>query len=292
VTRTSPPPAARWRPAAGLERPRDLSGEVVENRAIAPDAGVLRLRVTAPGPVPAFAPGQFLQLRAWTGIDPLLGRPFSILDQGDDAGGPWVSVLYQVHGRGTDLIARARPGQACSATGPLGRPFVPPSRPGPAIVVAGGVGIPPFLLVVRALVAEGREVVVLLGARDAAHLYLEDELRAAGATVRVATEDGSRGVRGRVTVLLEEELAARGGDRVGAVYTCGPGPMLHAVVKVARAHGAPGQASLEKLMGCGFGVCFTCVCRLRAADGALKNTRICLAGPVVPFADLPDDEGW
>jgi dihydroorotate dehydrogenase electron transfer subunit len=292
TTAHAPTRDTAWHRSGRLERPRELTGVVVENRPVARDAGVLRFRVTSPGPMPAFAPGQYLQLRAWTGVDPLLGRPFSILDQGDGPEGPWLSVLYQVFGRGTALMAGARAGDPVHAVGPLGRPFQAPGRPGPALVVAGGVGIPPFLMVVRELVAEGREAVVLLGARDRAHLYLEDELREAGAAVRVATEDGSRGVKGRVTVLLEEELGARGAANVGAVYTCGPEGMLHAVVGVARRHGAPGQASLEKLMACGIGVCFTCVCRLRAKDGRVKNQRICLAGPVVSFADLPDDEGW
>lgn len=287
----APTRESAWRRSASLERPRELPGVVVENRRLTRDAGVLRWRVAADAP--RFAPGQFVQLRTWGGIDPLLARPFSLLDQGQGPDGPWLSVLYQAHGRGTELMLHAEPGAPVSATGPLGKPFQPPSRPGPALIVAGGVGIPPFLMVVRELVAEGREAVVLLGARDAERLYLEEELRAAGAIVRVATEDGSKGLKGRVTALLDEELTRRGPERVGAVYTCGPEGMLHAVVKLARARGAPGQASLEKLMACGMGVCFTCVCKLRAKDGKLKNTRICLAGPVVSFADLPDDDaGW
>lgn len=265
--------------------PRSFDGVVLDNERVAPDAGVLRFRIDAAPP--AFGPGQFVQLRGWGACDPILGRPFSLLDQGPD----WLSILWQVHGRGTALLSRLRPGDAVSATGPLGKPFAPPARPGKAVIVAGGVGIPPFLLTVRALVATGREALVLLGARDADHLFLQEELRAAGAEVRVATEDGSRGTKGRVTVLLDEELKARAAG-TGAVYTCGPEPMMKAVVKLGRAHGVPGQASLERVMGCGFGVCFTCVCKLRAADGQFKNQRTCLAGPVVAFDDLPPDDAW
>lgn len=277
--------------APALAAPVELAGEVLAHERIAPDAGVVRFAV--PGPAPTFAPGQFLQLRAWESVDPLLGRPFSLLDQGrgDDARS-WLSVLYQVHGRGTARLGRLTPGEGVWALGPLGRPFAPPTRPGPALVVAGGVGIPPFLLVVRDLVARGVETVVLLGARDAAHLYLRAELAAAGAEVRLATEDGSAGRRGLVTDLLEGELAARGPAGVGAVYTCGPEGMLRAVVRIAQRAGVPGEASLERLMACGFGVCFTCVCRLRGPDGDLRNRRTCLDGPVVAIDALPgEDEG-
>lgn len=248
---------------------------------MAEDAGILRLRTE--GGAPRFAPGQFLQFRPWEGDDPLLARPFSILDQGSG----WLSLLYQVLGRGTRRMQALRPGDSAVVVGPLGRPFPLPGRPGAALIVAGGVGIPPFLLLVRALVAQGRETVVLLGARDAAHLYLREELAAAGARVAVATEDGSAGRRGRVTLLLDEELAARGPETVGAVYTCGPEPMMEAVVARAKEARVPGWASMERHMACGYGVCFTCVLPLRSPEGGYRNRRTCLEGPVLAFQRLP-----
>jgi len=282
------PVSAQATPKATLARPSELAGVVVEHRKVAPDAGILRIRTDAPAP--AFVPGQFLQVRLWERDDPLLGRPFSILDQGSDADGTWLSLLYQVMGRGTRLMASAREGDPLLAVGPLGRPFSPPTRPGVALVVAGGVGIPPFLLLVRQLVADGREVTVLLGARDTPHLYLREELEAAGARVRLSTEDGSLGFHGRVTAILEEELDAVGPEQVGAIYTCGPEGMLEAVVTIAKARGVPGQASLERSMACGYGVCFTCVCRLKRGDGSFHNTRTCLDGPVVDMDRLPDSD--
>ena len=266
-----------------LAAPAELIGRVREHQRLTEHAGVVVVEV--PGGAPRFAPGQFLQLRVWDAIDPLLNRPFSILDQGDD----WFSVLYQVEGRGTARLRDCTPGQQVFALGPLGKPFTLPTRPGPAIIVAGGVGIPPFLLVVRALAAAGREAIVLLGARDPSRLYLREALATAGATVRVATEDGAEGHHGYVTALLEQELERVGPADVGAVYTCGPEGMLQAVVAIAQRAGVPGQASLERYMACGFGVCFTCVCKLRQPDGAFKNTRTCLAGPVIAIDDLPTD---
>jgi dihydroorotate dehydrogenase electron transfer subunit len=208
-----------------------------------------------------------------------------------DTDGTWASFLYQAHGRGTRIFAGLRPGDSIRALGPLGNTFTHPRRAGVALVVAGGVGVAPFLMLTRQLRAEGREVVVLLGARDAARLYLERELAAEGAAVRCATENGERGVRGLVTHLLDEEIQKRGAREIARVYTCGPEPMLRAVHALARERGVPGEASLERRMACGFGVCFTCVCPLvDPKTGVARNKRTCLDGPVVDFDALPP--GW
>jgi dihydroorotate dehydrogenase electron transfer subunit len=270
---------------ASLASPTKLDVVVEEHTSVARDAGILRFRSEAAPPT--FAPGQFLQLRPWgENADPLLARPFSLLDQGTDGEGGWLSVLYQVMGRGTQMMTELRPGDRSAIVAPLGRPFAPPQRDGRAVIVAGGVGIPPFLLVVRDLVQQGREVIVLLGARDAEHLYLREELAAEGAEVRVATDDGSEGHHGLVTDLLDAELE-RDADGIGGVFTCGPERMMEAVFERARARGVPGQASMERPMACGYGVCFTCVMPLKQDDGSFHNTRTCLAGPVLDFELLP-----
>jgi dihydroorotate dehydrogenase electron transfer subunit len=272
--------------AAGtvLERPAaDMRGRVVSNERVAPDAFVLRFA----GEVAPFAPGEFVQVAAWE-RDPLLRRPMSVLD----AGPGWASMLYQVTGRGTKILAGLRAGDAIRALGPLGNRFTEPRREGPVLVVAGGVGVAPFLMLTRRLVAARREVVVLLGARDASRLYLEKELAGEGARVLCATENGERGTKGFVTALLEEEIARRGAGAIARIYACGPEPMLRAVHGIARARGVPGEASLERRMACGFGVCFTCVCPMLDAPsgtegGVYRNRRTCLDGPVVDFERLP-----
>lgn len=258
---------------------RDTKGRVVSNERVAPDAFVLRYE----GDVPAFEPGEFIQVSGWAS-EPLLRRPMSVLDSGPG----WASFLYQVMGRGTKLFSHLRAGDRISALGPLGNSFSEPSRPGPALVVAGGVGVAPFLMLARRFRAQDREVVVLLGARDASRLYLEAELAATGARIRCATENGEKGTKGYVTALLEEEILSRGAQGIARIYTCGPEPMLRAVHEIARARGVPGEASLERRMACGFGVCFTCVCpMLDAKSGQFRNRRTCLDGPVVDFDRLP-----
>ncbi|HZU97718.1 MAG TPA: dihydroorotate dehydrogenase electron transfer subunit [Planctomycetota bacterium] len=263
-----------------MKRPGDVHGTVISNERIAPDAFVLRYS----DPAPAFRPGEFIQVAAWDSSDPLLRRPMSVLDQGDG----WASFLYQVTGRGTRIFASLRPGDRVKALGPLGNSFSEPPRDGVALVVAGGVGVAPFLMLVRELVKAGRETVVLLGARDASRLYLERDLEREGARVLCATENGERGTKGFVTALLEAEIARRGPRGIARLYSCGPEPMLRAVHTIARARGVPGEASLERRMACGFGVCFTCVCPiLDPKTGVTRNRRTCLDGPVIDLERLP-----
>jgi dihydroorotate dehydrogenase electron transfer subunit len=269
-----------------LEKPAlDVKGRVLSNERIAPDAFVLRYAAEPGGKELVFEPGEFIQVSGWE-REPLLRRPMSVLD----AGPGWASFLYQVTGRGTRIFAGLRAGDPIRALGPLGNSFSEPAREGPALVVAGGVGVAPFLMFARRLHASGREVTVLLGARDATRLYLEKELAAEGARVLCATETGERGTKGYVTALLEEEIARRGAAAIARIYACGPEPMLRAVHAIARARGVPGEASLERRMACGFGVCFTCVCPLLdAKTGTYRNRRTCLDGPVVDFDRLAAD---
>ncbi|MBI3723835.1 dihydroorotate dehydrogenase electron transfer subunit [bacterium] len=270
---------------------RDVRGLVVSNEAVAPDAWVLRYEETDPLPPLLYEPGEFIQVSAWS-VDPLLRRPMSVLDCGVRDGRAWASFLYQRTGRGTKILGSLRAGDRVRALGPLGNRFALPARDGVSLVVAGGVGVAPFLLLTRRLVEKGREVLVLLGARDAARLYLKEALEREGARVRCATEKGDLGEKGLVTRLLEQEIDARGPRGIARVYACGPEPMLRAVHAIARARGVEGEASLERRMACGFGVCFTCVCKIvDPATGQAHNERTCLEGPVVDFAALPL-ESW
>lgn len=274
--------------AAALAAPsRDVRGRVLSNERVAPDALVLRFEDTGDEPPLTYEPGEFIQVSAWTG-EPLLRRPMSVLDSGHVHGRGWASLLYQTTGRGTRILAGLRAGDPVRALGPLGNKWVPPTREGAVVIVAGGVGVAPFLVWVRKLRAQGREVVVLLGARDGSRLYLRHDLEAEGAVVRCSTENGDVGSRGLVTRLLEDEIAARGVPGIARLYACGPEPMLKAVHAIARARGVPGEVSLERRMACGFGVCFTCVCKIvDPATGVARQKRTCLSGPVVDMALLP-----
>ena len=228
-----------------------------------------RLRLRVPG-WPGSQPGQFAMLSpgARTEVarhDPLLPRPMAIYREG----GEEVEILLKVHGRGTALLAEMLPGQHLRLVGPLGQGFALPAPDERAVIVAGGTGIASVL----GLAARCAEPLVLLGARSARDLMGVEDFETLGVSLRIATEDGSRGSRGLVTALLEEVLGGGGGQRV---YACGPTPMMARVAEIAAAHGRPCLASLENPMACGFGVCLGCAAPLRAGGFAL----VCREGPV------------
>ena len=151
-------------------------------------------------------------------------------------------------------------------------------------MVAGGVGLAPFATVTEALRARGTPMTLFYGARSARELFYLDWFRSQGVRLVFTTEDGSQGERGRVTAPLERELKdARG--RTVQIYTCGPEPMLEAVAHVAAKHGQPCEVSVERVMGCGMGGCYSCVMPVREGTGQ-RFVRSCLQGPVFDAARI------
>lgn len=221
----------------------------------------------------AAAAGQFAMVRGATwGEAPLLPRPMSLL-----SGGERPSILIKVVGEGTTRMAHASSGEPFELLAPLGKPWSPCPADHRPLLVAGGVGVAPLVFLGRVLAAEKRAPISLYGGRTSADLPLLEELGATG-EVRVATEDGSRGTKGRVTAILEQALddLLAAGERP-KLYTCGPDRMMAAVAAIAAARGVSCEASLETPMACGYGVCLGCPVQ-RAEGGYLYA---CTEGPCV-----------
>jgi dihydroorotate dehydrogenase electron transfer subunit len=233
------------------------------------------LTFEAEEPLEALA-GQFAMVRgaAW-GDAPLLARPMSLLTGGDRP-----SMLIKVVGEGTARLAQAQSGDRFDLLAPLGRPFAPCPPDRRPVLVAGGVGVAPLLFLARKLAAAGVRPLALYGGRSAADLPLAAEL-AAMSELRVATEDGSRGAAGRVTVLLAEVLAELGGAPA-KVYTCGPDAMMAAVAALCAAASVPCEVSLETPMACGYGVCLGCPVPRR--EGGYLYA--CTEGPCIDAAAI------
>lgn len=193
-------------------------------------------------------PGQFTMIRgAEWGDAPLLPRPMSYLTAGTTP-----SVLIKVVGEGTQRMARAEPSEPFTLLGPLGTTWRAPGAGRRPVLVAGGVGIAPLLFLARTFATTGVRPIALYGGRTARDLPLEDEL-ADVSDMHLSTEDGSRGLSGRVTELLAKHL-----EGSSDVYTCGPDRMMAAVAKLCAARDIPCEASLETPMACGYGVCLGC----------------------------------
>ena len=261
--------------------PVDVAAEVIANRPLSTSYNVLTL--AAPGIAATAAPGQFVMVRPGTGFDPLLRRPFSVFEiiRDSDATPTALTLLSKRIGPSTALIYEARPGQHMACLGPLGRAFTIVDPPAEAWMIAGGVGLAPFATLAEALRARGVATTLFYGARSAAELFYLDFFRAREVTLVLTTEDGSLGEAGRIVAPLERALAARARSAPVMLYACGPEGMLAATARTARRHSRPCQVSVERIMGCGLGGCYSCIVPMRGDDGRTHHVRSCLAGPVL-----------
>lgn len=212
-------------------------------------------------------PGQFVSLYCKEGSQ-LLPRPISICEI--DKANSTLRLVYRVVGKGTEEFSKLKAGDTIRVMGPLGNGFTLEGKK--AILIGGGIGIPPMLQLAKSLDAE---VQVVLGYRDN-DLFLKEEFEPY-ATVYVSTEDGSAGTKGNVI----DAIKANGleGD---VIMACGPMPMLRGIKAYAQEKGIKTQISLEEKMACGIGACLACVCKSKEKDHHtnVDNKRICKDGPV------------
>jgi dihydroorotate dehydrogenase electron transfer subunit len=262
-------------------------GRVVGTTRIG-DLGTV-LQIAAPGIAAQARAGQFVHVRPGTSFDPLLRRPYSF--NRIDRGAGEIELIVKPLGAGGEWIASRRDGDSLDLLGPLGSSFVVQRATRNLLLVAGGTGIAP-MRVLAEQESTRRNVTLLMGGRSVAHLWPSDRLPPSVEYV-TTTEDGSFGIRGRVTDAIAPLLGWA--DQVCA---CGPWPMLAALGRLrdeaARAPATyPGrrpileaQIAVEQHMGCAMGVCRACV--VVTADG---NARVCREGPVFALGDVLFEEG-
>ncbi len=271
-----------------MARPVDVDARIAANHRLSDACNVLELE--APAIARRTRPGQFVMVKRALGREPLLRRPFSVFELLRDAQGAvtGLSLLSKPVGAVTRDLFHAEPGERIRCLGPLGAPFSVVDPPTRAWMVAGGVGLAPFATLAEALHARGVDTTLFYGGRSGGDLYRVPFFERLGVRVVLTTEDGTRGEAGRVTAPLERGLDAAG-DRPVMVYACGPTPMMRGVAELAARASQPLEVSLEPVMGCGLGGCYSCV--VRVLDGGARFVRACLEGPVfeggrVSWADL------
>jgi dihydroorotate dehydrogenase electron transfer subunit len=265
--------------------PFDVDARVLWNRRLSSDYNVLALE--APEIAAATEPGQFVMVKPGHDADPLLRRPFSVFQilRDEQSATTGLTILSKRIGTTTHKLYAAEPGERVQTLGPLGRPFTLPDRGTDVWMVAGGVGLAPFATVAEALAPKGVTLTLFYGARRAEELFHVEYFEQRGARLALATEDGSCGDHGRVTVPLRRALAQSAGDRPILIYACGPEPMLAVVADLAAEFGRPCEVSVERVMGCGLGGCYSCVVPVKTPVGA-HHVRSCLSGPVFDAAAL------
>ena len=235
----------------------------------------------APAVAAAAEPGQFVMVKPAPGHEPLLRRPFSIFEVLRDAGGTPVGItlLNKRVGITTKQLFDVQDGQYIACLGPLGRPFSLVDPDTEAWMVAGGVGLAPFATLAEALGAKGVPMTLFYGGRSTEDLFyieLFEQLRRRPRARHRGRH--ARGARPCDAAARARARRARGRRRV-ALFACGPEPMLAAVAHLAARHGVPCEVSVERVMGCGLGGCYSCVVPMRGAPAGRTSCDRAWMGP-------------
>lgn len=254
---------------------------IIRHREIVP--GYFELEFIAPDIAREALPGQFVHIRVTQSLDPLLRRPFGIYNVEKKIGS--ITVFYRVTGRGTRILSDVHTAESLDVLGPLGRPFSFPDYVRRALLVGGGVGIAPLVYLARTLCERGIRIAVLLGASTSGYLVGKDLLRRMGISYLAATDDGSEGMKGRVTDLMEKVLER---EQFDYVYSCGPEPMMARVTELAQHNGLEGELSLEEHMACGIGACLGCAKKVTRGNTCCY-AKVCTDGPVFKIGEVSFD---
>jgi dihydroorotate dehydrogenase electron transfer subunit len=267
-----------------------FSSQIISNDLLKGAYHILRCAV--PAEFSALAqPGQFVHVRI-PGLEAhLLRRPFSISDCHDGV----LTLVYKVVGQGTEALATLTAGAALNILGPLGHGFTMPATncTEQTVLLGGGYGCAAMFFYAHALCdAHSPQPLVMLGARSADDILLADEFAALGCDVRISTDDGSRGVQGRITTLLEQLRAQDGANTISRrLAACGPMPMLRALsqeCETSAARWSDAEVSLDEIMCCGVGACFGCVVKCKNAQKpeGWEYKRSCMDGPVFKASEV------
>jgi len=249
--------------------------KLIQKSEIAPN--IFDFTVECPTKIDA-QPGQFLHIKC--GGATYLRRPISICAAYD---GNKLRFVFEIRGDGTRELANVQIGEMLDILAPLGRGFdlsLADNRDGEILLVGGGIGTFPLLYLAKSLAVRfpERKPIAILGYRTKELVTLQDEFAEVCSDVKIATDDGSVGVKGFTTDILADMMKD---ENIAAIYTCGPTVMMKTVGKIANKSNIPAQVSMEERMACGVGACVTCVCSV-----AGMNVRVCKDGPVFNASDL------
>ena len=235
--------------------------KIEEQKKIAKDVFLMRLS----GDTEAItASGQFVNIK----LDGFfLRRPISVCDYAENS----LTIIYKVVGEGTLAMSNMKAGDTLDVLTGLGNGYDLTASGDSPLLIGGGVGVPPMYNLCKKLIAEGKNVSVILGFNGKDDVFAEKEFKDLGASVTVTTVDGSYGVKGFVTDAMKDM-------EYSYFYTCGPEPMLKAISNQSK---TSGQFSFEERMGCGFGACMGCSCKTKYG-----NKRICKDGPVLTKEEI------
>lgn len=214
-----------------------------------------------------------MEIRVTDEIEPLLRRPISIHSIDKEKG--IVEFVFQIKGKGTEILSAKKEGEDVDILGPLGQGTFKFEGKKNIAVIGGGIGVFPLYELAKAA-KESSKVNMYLGFRNKDYVVLENEYKKVSDKFVLTTDDGTYGEKGFAINFLKEDLEK---EEIDGIYACGPLPMLKAVQELAKVKNIPCQISLEERMGCGIGVCLGCAVKVSAGEQTVY-THVCKAGPV------------
>ncbi len=244
-------------------------GKVLENKKIAEN--IFDMKILWENAHEAKA-GQFVNILC-EGGDALLRRPISVCDSGNGI----LRIVYEVKGKGTELLSKYEVGKAIDMLAPLGHGFTVRKCKNP-VLIGGGIGTYPLLKLASCL----ENPKVFLGFRSKDRITLKEDFEALS-DLTIVTDDGSFGEK-KLSVQAAEEFIKENGSEM--IYACGPKPMLRAVAQLAEKYGIDCEISMEERMGCGIGACLVCACKTKAKNGEEIHSHVCKDGPVFNSKDV------
>jgi len=217
----------------------------------------------------------------------ILRRAFAIsrITHGSASGGA-MELIVAPHGSGSRWLCAQPEGSDVDIVAPLGKAFGIPTSPVNALLVGGGYGSAPLFGLAEVLKARGCRVDMLLGASTGSKIYAPLEGKRSASTLKIYTEDGSMGERGRVTAPIPS-LIEQGS--IDVIYSCGPMSMLRAISDLTTGTDVVHQCAVEESMACGIGICMTCVLPVKGEDGTVSMLRSCIDGPVMDASTVAWD---
>lgn len=227
-------------------------------------------------------PGQFINIRIGNSNEYLLRRPISISEINSE--NSTISIVFRINGEGTRQLSMLNQGDKVDIIGPLGKGYDIDSleTQQTALLIGGGIGVPPLYELAKQFHKKGINTIHILGFNSKEEVFYEQEFAQLGQTF-VSTADGSYGTKGFVTNVL-----AQNNIDFDKFYSCGPSPMLKAVIN--QITNKDGFISIENRMACGIGACYACVCKKPNLNPEkVEYTRVCYDGPVYKVGDVVID---
>lgn len=257
-----------------------IMAELVNKEQLKPD--IFKFSVKAPSIVKEAKPGSFIEIRVSEQLDPFLRRPISIYNLDRENG--ILEFIFQVKGKGTEILAKREVGKQIDIVGPIGYGTFKYESYQNIAIIGGGIGVFPLYELAKCAKADNKNVTTYLGFRSKDFVVLEEEFKKVSHQFVLTTDDGSYAQKGFAINFLEKDIEE---GKIDAIFACGPLPMLKAVQKLAIEKNIPCQISLEEKMACGLGVCLGCAVKTaKSPKEAPEYWHVCKAGPVFNAKDV------